>query len=80
MFVYRFKPVIKICTKCGALDGESFCGRSLLGEPGACEFQVLEPCKKEDCESSVPCYGHPCELADRLSSIPIRVEYCKKYK
>lgn len=55
----------RICRKCKGFWGTMFCDRAMLGEPGACEFEVLAPCKK--CRSKVPCFGLPCELADRIA-------------
>lgn len=57
----------QVCRKCKSLAGEVFCDRSLLGEADACVFEVIPACRS--CGSGVPCYGHPCELADRIAEI-----------
>jgi hypothetical protein len=57
----------RICMKCHAFEGEIMCDRSLLGEPGACRFAALTPCTR--CGSKVPCFGLPCELAERMGQI-----------
>jgi hypothetical protein len=62
-----FQKNTRICRKCKAMPGEGFCDRSMLGEPGACVFDRVDNCKK--CSSAVPCFGHPCELSDRLSEL-----------
>ena len=60
-----FQRDTQICRKCLMMPGEGFCDRSLLGEPGACVFDVVPPCHQ--CGSKVPCFGLPCELADRIA-------------
>lgn len=57
----------RMCQRCRALEGEVMCDRSLLGEIGACRFRTLKPCAK--CGSYTPCFGHPCELSDRLTKL-----------
>ena len=32
-------PEKGVCQKCGAAAGTIFCSRSLMGEPGACQFK-----------------------------------------
>lgn len=67
LFGRIFQRDTQICSKCAALRGEVFCDRSMLGESGACDFVPVPACRK--CGSLVPCFGHPCELADRISEI-----------
>jgi hypothetical protein len=61
------KPKTDMCSKCKMLSGEGFCDRLHLGETDACQFVLIDSCKT--CNSPVACFGHPCELSDRIASM-----------